>query len=462
MAQILAIDIGSTQITTLTAQYVDSKLELTGAGIAKAQGIKKGTIVNIDQASKSIKQSLNDAKRQAGINIGRAIISISGAHVKSLDSYGIVNIPTREITEKEVNRAMRTALYNASVPVDYEILHALPYNFKIDDQEFIQDPVGMSGSRLEASVHIIIVQKSTLENLKRTVEAAGIEIENVVLAGYASTISTINEDEKELGVCVIDMGGATCNMVVHQGNSIRYNEYLGVGGSHVTGDLSMALHTPLGSAEQVKIERGSLTKLSDGTIELPIMGNESSTQEVSLEIVSNVIYARVEETLMILSKQLEKSGFKNQLGAGIILTGGMTKLDGLRDIASPIFDNLPVRIAKPEAIDGLFESLKDPSFSTAFGLVRYGAGEYTLYEIDSNKNLKSRFEGNNSNSEYKEDIAHDEPNLMDIAEISKTPVKKQEEKKSAIADLSLEKEHDEDSGIKGFANKIWRSATQLF
>lgn len=447
LASILAIDIGSTKISTLVAEVHDDKIQLTGAGIAKAQGLKKGSIVNIDLASKSIKASLNDAKRVAGVDLKRAVVSLSGAYVKSLNSYGIVNIPSKEISVKEINRAMQTALYNANVPVDYELLHALPYNFKVDEQDMIQDPVGMSGSRLEVSVHLIIAQKSSIDNLKKTIGLAGAEIENVVLSGYASGIAVLGEDEKDLGVCVIDIGGATSNMVVHLGNAIRYNDFLGVGGSHVTGDLSMALHTPLGVAEKVKVEYGSLNHSGDNVIELPVIGNEESTQQVSLEVVSNVIYARVEETLMILAKQLEKSGFKSQLGAGVVLTGGLTKVEGLREVAAPIFDNMPVRIAKPREIEGLFDSLRDPEFSTALGLLRYGAGEYTLYEIDSNKNLRSRYE---NVSEPETPVQ-----AMDGSGGWGGPAKEED-----IADLLAREQSG--TGAQDGAKKLWRWLTQLF
>ncbi len=454
MSSILAIDIGSTKICTLIAEYREDKLHITGAGIAKAQGLKKGSIVNIDQASKAIKASINDATRVAGTILKKAYVSVSGAYSKSLKSFGIVNIPSREITVKEVNRAMQTALYNANIPVEYELLHALPYDFKVDEQDNIQDPIGMSGSRLEVSVHIIAIQKSTLDNLKKTVQLAGAEIESVVLSGYASSIAVLNEDEKDLGVCVIDIGGATSDIVIHLGNAIRYHDFLGVGGSHVTGDLSMALHTPLGVAEKVKIEHGSLLSQDNAIIELPIIGNENSTQEVSLEVVSNVIYARMEETLMILAKQLEKSGFKNQLGAGIVLTGGMTKLEGLHDISSPIFDNMPVRIARSKSIEGLFDSLKDPAFSTVLGLIRYGAGEFTLYEIDSNKRLLTR------------ESAMDHSKRMEIHEnspdIEKNDQKSENnaEKNENIADIMVSNESQ--GGVGDFFKKMWRWATQIF
>jgi cell division protein FtsA len=197
----------------------------------------------------------------------------------------------------------------------------------------------------------------------------------------------MDEDEKELGVAVIDLGGQTSNLVIHVGNSIRYNDFLGVGSNHITNDLSMALHTPLQIAENVKIEHGNLVETSNEIIELPIIGDEENRNGISLEIVHSVIFARVEEALMILAKSLEKSALKEQIGAGIILTGGMTKLKGIRELAQSIFQGLPVRIGKPREIDGLFEELKDPACATVIGLLLYKAGEHTQYEINFQQEL---------------------------------------------------------------------------
>jgi cell division protein FtsA len=198
-----------------------------------------------------------------------------------LVSTGIVNIPNKEISLKEIERVMRTSLYNANIPNEYEILHTLPFNFKVDDQDYIEDPLGMNASRLEVETHIITTQKSNFHNLRKAVRAAGVEVENVVLSGYASAIAVLNDDEKELGVAVVDMGGSTSNIVIHSGNSIRFNDFLGVGSNHITNDLSMALHTPLNVADRVKMEYGSLYTPNNDLIELPIIGDESSTHEVS-------------------------------------------------------------------------------------------------------------------------------------------------------------------------------------
>ena len=385
---ILAIDIGSTKVCAIIAEIEDTKVKIQGHGIAKSQGIKKGAITNIEHASKAIKKAIGDAKRIAGSNLTSATVSISNAYAKSLNSTGVVNIPHKDISIKEINRVMQTALYNANVPNEYEVIHVLPYNFRVDDQDFIEDPFGMNASRMEVDVNIIMTQKSNLSNLKKAVRSAGVEIEGIVLSGYASAIATMDEDEKELGVAVIDLGGQTSNLVIHTGNSIRYNDFLGVGSNHITNDLSMALHTPLQIAENVKIRHGNLVETSNEIIELPIIGDEENRNNVSLEIVHSVIFSRVEEALIILANSLEKSSLKDQIGAGIILTGGMTKLKGIRELAQSIFPAMPVRIGKPnKEIEELFDELKDPAYSTVLGLLLYKAGWHTQYEINFQQEL---------------------------------------------------------------------------
>jgi cell division protein FtsA len=386
---VLAIDIGSTKVCAIIAEIdKDNNAHIIGAGIAKAQGLRKGSITNIELASKSIKNALEDAKRVAGTDLKSAIVSISGAYTKSLNSSGIVNIPEKEITIKEISRVMHTSLYNANIPNEFEVLHALPYNFKVDDQDFIEDPLGMNAARLEVETHIITTVKSNLHNLRKAVKAAGVEVDGVVLSGYASAIAVLNQDERELGAAVVDMGGNTSNIVIHAGHAIRYNDFLGVGSNHITNDLSMALHTPLQTADNVKMNYGSLYTPSNDLIELPVIGDENATHEVSLEVVHNVIYARVEETLMIIAQSIEKSGLKEHMGAGVVLTGGFTKIEGLRELAVAILDNMPVRLARPADMGGLFDTLRDPSYSGAVGLVKYAAGHYTRYEIDVNKRMR--------------------------------------------------------------------------
>ncbi|WP_415398196.1 cell division protein FtsA [Sulfurimonas sp. CS5] len=448
---VLAIDIGSTKICAIIAEIADDgSVAITGAGTSKAQGLKKGSITNIELASKSIKTALNDAKRVSGSDVRTAVVSISGAYTKSLNSNGIVNIQNKEISFKEIERVMHTSLYNANIPNEYDVLHALPFNFKVDDQDFIEDPLGMNASRLEVETHIITTQKSNLNNLKKAVRGAGVEVENIVLNGYASSIATLNQDEKELGVAVIDMGGNTSNITIHSGNSIRYNDFLGVGSNHVTSDLSMALHTPLNIADSVKLSYGSLLTPSNELIELPIIGDENTTHEVSLEVVHNVIFARVEETLMILAQFIENSGLKDQLGAGIVLTGGFSKMEGIRDLAVATFGSVPVRLAKPIEMDGLFDNLRSAEFSSAIGLVMYSAKYYTPYEIDVNKRVRHSNEA---------PVAESNVNFSNEPEIPIAPAN-EEEKLETMVTLPSKKEKKSDEA--GAFSKFWNWATQLF
>jgi len=448
---VLAIDIGSTKICAIIAEVSpDNSIAIIGAGTSKAQGLKKGSITNIELASKSIKSALNDAQRVSGSNVKTAIVSISGAYTKSLNSNGIVNIQNKEVTFKEIERVMQTSLYNANIPNEYDVLHALPFNFKVDDQDFIEDPLGMNASRLEVETHIITTQKSNLNNLKKAVQGAGVEVENVILNGYASSIATLNEDEKELGVAIIDMGGNTSNITIHSGNAIRYNDFLGVGSNHVTSDLSMALHTPLNIADSVKLNYGSLLTPSSDLIELPIIGDESTTHEVSLEVVHNVIYARVEETLMILAQFIENSGLKDKIGAGVVLTGGFSQMDGIRDLAVATFGSVPVRLAKPREMDGLFDNLRSAEYSSAIGLVMYGASSYTQYEIDVNKKVRHTNEV---------PIKDEFINFTEETTIPTPPVQV-EEKKDKMINIIAKKEKKSDEA--GSVSKFWNWATQLF
>lgn len=470
---VLAIDIGSTKVCALIAEIDDeNNATIIGAGISKAQGLRKGSITNIELASKSIKSALNDAKRVAGTELRSAIVSISGAYTKSLNSSGIVNIPNKEITLNEIQRVMHTSLYNANIPNEFEVLHALPYNFKVDDQDFIEDPLGMNASRLEVETHIITTQKSNLNNLRKAVKAAGVEVESVVLSGYASAIAVLNADEKELGAAVVDMGGNTSNIVIHSGHAIRYNDFLGVGSNHITNDLSMALHTPLHTADNVKINYGSLYAPSNDLIELPVIGDETSSHEVSLEVVHNVIYARVEETLMIIAQSIEKSGLKEHMGAGVVLTGGFTKIEGLRELAVAILDNMPVRLAKPADVGGLFDTLRDPSYSGAVGLIKYLADGYTAYEIDVNRRMRHASEdmGAQQHPASSVSVAEEAPKFDTVTPpasstptpAATTPPAKDEKIAETTKMVNIGSNKSVQSDQPNPISKFWNWATQLF
>jgi len=444
---ILAIDIGSTKICAIIGKKEDGRVEISGHGITKSQGIKKGTITNIEQAAKAIKRAVDDAKRVSGLNITTATISISAAYTKSINSTGVVNIPNNDISINEINRVMQTALYNANIPNEFEILHVLPYKFKIDEQDYIEDPYGMNASRMEVDTHIIMTAKSSLENLKKAVNAANIEIGKVVLSGYASSLAVINQDDKERGVAVIDLGGQTSNLVIHVGNSIQYNDFLSVGSNHITNDLSIALHTPFDTAEELKITKGSLltTGVSEN-VELPIIGDENNLNTVSMDIVHNIIHSRMEEALTILANSIANSGLKNQIGAGIMLTGGMTHIEGTRELAQALMPNIPIRIGSPSYINKISNELLSADYSVAIGLLLYEAGYNTEYELERNKQMLHS----------KEYIPKD--SLSDIASITGVKPKisvtefapKEKEANELFADLSREPIKNNSSPVQSF------------
>lgn len=446
---ILGIDIGSSKICSLIAEIKSGVPHIIGMGVQNAKGIRKGTIVNIEQAGRSINESVNDAKRIAGTNISEAIISISGAYTKSINSTGIVNHSHNDIGIQEINRVMQTALYNANIPNNHEVLHVLPYSFKVDGREYIDDPFGMSGNRLEVSVHIVTAQKSGLENLKKAVKNAGIEVTGIILSAYASSIAVLNNDEKELGVACIDMGASSCDIMIHNGNSMRYDYFLGVGSGHITQDIVMVLSTKPAAAEEIKINYSTLHDLTpeeiNYTLEIPTIGSNEK-RSVSLEILHGVVISRVLETLQIIENTIEISKLRNSLGAGIVITGGMAYMKGLRELTSNVFKNLPVRIASPKEINGSFESLKSPAYATVIGLILYGAGKYTNYELDSNKKLKYN-QNKSSKSSNLNNLEVKENDLTDLV-IAKNDIDVKNNKSNIEIKLDKGKNKTSDKFIK--------------
>ena len=455
---ILGIDIGSSKICSLIAEIKAGVPHIIGIGKKPTKGIRKGAITNIEQASQSIRESVNDAKRIAGASISNAVISLSGVYTKSINSSAVINNTnaSNDIGIQEINRLMQTALYNANIPSNYEVIHVLPYLFKIDDREYIDDPFGMSGTRLEVEVHVVTVQKSGLENLKKAVKNAGIEIDSIVLSAYASSISTLSSDEKELGVACIDMGANSCNIMVHHGNSMKYDDFLGVGSGHITSDITVALGTPPAAAEDIKINYATLKELSDEelayTLEIPTIGVDS-TRNVSLEIVHNVVMSRVLETLQIIEKSISRAELMGSIGAGIVITGGMANMNGLRELASSVFRNLPTRIALPKDINGSFNDIKDPAYSTVVGLILYGTGQYTNYELDSNKKLKHHQNKTIQTNNFADINVNSENDLSDLV-MPKTIIESKDTKENPIIKL--------DKGKGRFKEKFMKWVKELF
>lgn len=388
----MAIDIGSVNITCLIAEVVDGVPKIIGSGFAKSQGIRKGFISYIEQAAHSLKSAVEDAKQMAGVDINKAIVSVSGVYAKSRNSSGVVTVTSGEIGINEIRRTIQAALHNATIPTEYEVIHVLPYQFFVDDQD-CDDPNGMSGERLKTNVHIVTLQKTALENLKKVVKYAGIEIENIVLSSYASSIAVLTDDEREMGAACIDIGGSTCDVMMYVGRSMCYDEVLKVGSGHITSDIAVVFNTPLNIAEDLKVNYGKLINLKvhddNTTLQIPIVGNQDKPQVITFGDLSEVIYYRLAETFDFLHRMIENNDLSSNIGAGIVFTGGLMKLHGIEEFVEAFFRGKVTRIALPKEIEGMPDELHDPSYATVIGLILYGSGGFTNYEfIPERRQLK--------------------------------------------------------------------------
>lgn len=385
---VLGIDIGSSKISAIITRKENNHIEVIGVGRAKSKGIQKGLITNIDLATKSIKEAVNKATQIAGIDINRTVVSISGAYIETTQSYGVVNIPNKEISIDEINRVMQMANHNANELPDYEKIHIIPYKFKVDKQDNIDDPINMNGSRLEVKAHVILANEISLSNLKKAIQKAKIQVDNFIYAGYASSIAVLEDDEKQLGIAAIDLGANGCELNIFLDGNIVHSEFLEVGSNSITSDLAMALHTSLDVAEDIKLKYATLQPCANSEITIPKIADEERNRKVSLKNILEVIYARLEETFIIISKMVEKTNLQNKLGSGIVFTGGMSNVKGLQNLINIIFKNTPVRIANPKKLNGVFGNIYDSTNSVAIGLNLYEHGDFTTYEIGYEKELK--------------------------------------------------------------------------
>ncbi len=402
---VLGIDIGSSKICSLIADIQSGQPRILGVGIAPSKGIQKGAVKSIDAASKALKESLDEAKRMAGVEVSKAVIAISGNCARSDSLNAVVGLPTScEISIKEINRVMQQVGWTArnEIPNNYELVHILPYSFKLDNREAIDDPFGMIGTQLEVSTRIVYAHKADLANLKKVVQSAGVEVAGVVLNAYASSIAVLSDDDKELGVCCIDMGSDSCNFMIHRGNSMQYEDFLPAGSWNITNDIATALSTTIDIAEYIKNKHAKLSDLDDdekgATLDDVPMRNGDSRM-VQYEILHGIVCSRVSEMLQKIEHSLAKSGFKNTLGAGVAITGGMAYMRGLKDLSKKVFMNLSVRIAEPNEINESFDIIRKKGeqkgipyacFSTAIGIILYASGRFTNYELDANLKIKTK------------------------------------------------------------------------
>ncbi len=374
---IVALDIGTSKVAALVGEVVsDHTIEVVGFGSHPSHGLKRGVVVNIESTVQSIQRALEEAELMAGCGIQSAYTGIAGSHISSLNSHGIVAIRDREVIQSDVDRVIDAAKALA-IPADQRILHILPQEFIIDSQDGVREPVGMSGVRLEAKVHIVTGAVSAAQNITKCIRRCGLQVNDIILEQLASSHSVLTEDEKELGVCMIDMGGGTTDIAVFTEGAIRYTSVIPIAGDHVTNDVAVALRTPTQYAEQIKIKYGSVASEFielDETIEVPSIAKRPPKQ-VRRKALAQVIAARYEELFNLVLAELRRNGFEDLIAAGVVLTGGASKIAGNIELAESIF-NMPVRMGVPQNIGGLMDVRDNPVFATGAGLLLHGRKQH--------------------------------------------------------------------------------------
>ncbi len=367
---VVGIDIGTTKVCTLVARVEgEHSLRILGVGIEPAQGIRKGTIVDLGAASQSIARSIEKAQRTSGLEITSALVSLAGSHVSSVNSKGVVGISGRVIDQEDVDRALEAA-QAVAIPHNREIIHVIQRGFVVDGQDGIRMPVGMHGYRLEVEAHIITAAASTVENLRQCVQASGVQVTQFVLNPLASAEAILSETERQMGAVVCDIGGGTTDMAIYIDGDVWHTMVLAVGGNHVTSDIAHGLRLPIDTAEEIKKQYGYALErdVADNETFSVRTFSEEKPVLVSRKELALIIEARVEEVFELVLQEIKRSGYDGLLPAGMVLTGGTSNLPGIRQLASNVL-GLPVRIAQPEGLTGLTDQLGSPAYSTSVGLL---------------------------------------------------------------------------------------------
>lgn len=370
---IVALDIGTSKVVAIVGEVtVDGEIEIVGLGMHPSHGLKKGVVVNIESTVQSIQRAVEEAELMAGVQIQSVYVGIAGSHIRSLNSHGIVAIREREVTSGDLDRVIDAARAVA-IPADQRILHILPQEFIIDQQEGVREPIGMSGVRLEAKVHLVTGAVGAAQNIIKCIRRCGLEVDDIILEQLASSYSVLTEDEKELGVCLVDIGGGTTDIAVFTDGAIRHTAVIPIAGDQVTNDIAVALRTPTQYANDIKIKYAcALRQLAnpEETIEVPSVG-ERPPRKLSRQTLAEVVEPRYEELLSLVQAELRKSGFEEMIAAGIVLTGGSSKMEGVIDLAEEIF-HMPVRLGVPQFVSGLSDVVRNPIHATGVGLLLYG------------------------------------------------------------------------------------------
>lgn len=369
---IVGLDIGTSKVVAIVGAITpEGQLEIVGIGSHRSNGLKKGVVVNIESTVLSIQRAIEEAELMAGCQIHSVYAGIAGSHIRSLNSHGIVAIRDREVFPQDLERVIDAA-QAVAIPADQKILHILPQEFLIDDQDGVKEPLGMSGVRLEAKVHLVTCAVNAAQNIEKCIRRCGLEVEDIILEQLASSYSVLTDDEKELGVCVVDIGGGTTDIAIFKDGAIRHTGVIPIAGDQVTNDIAMALRTPTPNAEEIKIKYAcALAKLTspDETIKVPSVGDRQP-RDLSRQALAEVVEPRYDELFTLVQAELRRSGYEDLIAAGIVLTGGTSKMEGVIELAEEIF-HMPVRLGSPQNIRGLSDIVNNPIYSTGVGLLIY-------------------------------------------------------------------------------------------
>ena len=370
---IVGLDIGTNKVAAIVGEVSErGELEIIGIGTHLSKGLKKGVVIDIESTVYSIQKAIEEAELMAGCEITSVYAGIAGSHISSLNSHGIVAIKDREVFHQDIERVIDAAQAMA-IPADQKVLHVLPQEYLVDDQEGIKEPLGMSGVRLEAKVHMVTGAVNAAQNIEKCVERCGLTVNEVILEQLASSYSVLTNDERDLGVCLIDIGGGTTDIAVFTGGAIRHTAVIPIAGDQVTNDIAMALRTPTQSAEELKIKYAcALTQLAkpEETIKIPGAGDKLP-RDLSRQALAEVVEPRYEELFALVQAELRKSGYEELVASGIVLTGGASKIEGAIELAEEIF-HMPVSIGMPKHLAGLKDIVRNPVYATGVGLLHYG------------------------------------------------------------------------------------------
>ncbi len=369
---IVGLDIGTTKICCVIAQATEEGLDIVGIGSHPSMGLRKGVVVNIDSTVEAIKSAVEEAETMAGIEIDSVYVGIAGGHIKGLNSHGIIAVKSGEVTEQDIERVVEAAKA-VNIPMDREVIHVLPQEFIVDDQDGILRPAGMNGVRLEAKVHIITGAVTSAQNIVRSVNRAGLEVNDIIVEQLASSEATLDDDEKELGVGLIDMGGGTCDIALFLNSAIKGTSVVSLGGSNITNDIAIGLRTPNNEAEKIKRMFGCASAVMvshNEMIEVPGVGGRAP-RELSRRVLSDIIEPRVAEIFMMIKHEIDLSGYADKLASGLVITGGTSIMEGMPEAAEDIFE-IPVRRSSPRKVHGMQDLVDSPQYATAVGLVLIG------------------------------------------------------------------------------------------